>query len=418
MNPKSQKWLFPVSLLIGFFIFYVGYKIGVNQTTSNAPVESELDADFSLFWDAVRLAKAKYVRGGEIKDEKILYGAIQGAVSSFGDPYSSFFNPSDAKKFEEDVKGSFGGIGAEIGMRNEELMIIAPLKNSPSEKAGLKPGDRILKVNETITFGTSVEEAVKIIRGEPGTKVTLLVMRDGWSEAKEFKITREIIQVPTLDWKILQLSDSKGKEKNILYVQLYAFNDSAFKLFNEAALNGLLNSSKGIVLDLRNNTGGYLNTAIDIAGWFLDKGDAVVKEKFREGKPKELVATGNGALKRIPVVVLVNEGSASASEILAGALRDNRGAKLVGVKTFGKGSVQELEELKDGSTLKISIAEWLTPAGHSIDKKGLEPDVKVKPESSSSTTPIDILKYRDTIGNPKLDVQLKKALEVLRGQLD
>ena len=235
-------------------------------------------------------------------------------------------------------------------------------------------------------------------------------MRDGWKEAKEFLIMRDTITIPTLDWKMM--ASELGGEEDITYIRLHNFNANAESQFSKAALTALFKGTKGVVLDLRDNPGGFLDVAVNISGWFLKSGETVTKERFRSGETNSLVARGNSnsALNRLPVVVLVNGGSASASEILAGALRDVLGAKLVGEKTFGKGSVQELQTLKDGSTLKISIAEWLTPAGHSIDKKGLEPDFEIKPKTAEKDN-------ENGSKEPVPDIQLEKAIEILKPQL-
>ncbi len=395
---KNFKLLVSVLLVsaVGGGLFYGGFRLGVSKTGQTETKGNEiLSADFSLFWEAIALLKAKYFEAKDVKDEDLLYGAIQGAVGALQDPYSSFFNPSDAKKFTEDINGSFGGIGAEIGIRNNQLLIIAPLKNNPAEAAGLKAGDKILKIDDVFAADLKVDEAVKLIRGKPDTEVKFLILREDWQEAKEFKVTRKIIVVPTLDWEM--------KPGGIAYVQLYNFNSNAPSLFYQASLSALLKGANGVILDMRNNPGGFLDVAVNLAGWFLDRGDIVVKERLHSGEERELRANGNSALRKLPVVVLVNGGSASASEILAGALRDNRRAKLVGEKTFGKGTVQEIDSLRDGSSLKISIAEWLTPNGDTINKKGIAPDVEVK------LTDADVEK--------KYDPQLEKALEILESEI-
>lgn len=393
--------IFLSGIVLGAFLFYAGfrfdlYNLSSQETFSPAATSSPLlSADMGLFWDSLTLLKERHFQINKVSDEDLLYGAIKGVVGSLNDPYSAFFNPSDAKKFSQDIEGSFGGIGAEIGIRNKELIIVAPLKGNPAEAAGLKAGDKILKVNETLTNDLTVEEAVKLIRGEIGTEVTLLILRDTWTEAKEFKITRALVVIPTLDWEM--------KEGNILHLRLYNFNANAPELFYEAALSSLLKGAEGIVLDLRNNPGGFLEVANNIAGWFLRRGEVIVREKFRSGEDNLFRAAGTSALAEVPTVILINGGSASASEIVAGALRDNRGIKLIGEKTFGKGTVQEVESLKDGSSLKISVAEWLTPGGHKIEGVGLEPDYAVK------LTDSDIEK--------KFDPQLDKAFEVLREEI-
>jgi carboxyl-terminal processing protease len=376
---------------------------GVDKTSSEQTAkrgEGSLDADFSLFWDAIKITKQKYFRGDEIDDQKLLYGAIRGAIGALGDPHSAFLEPTDAQKFGEDIQGNFGGIGAEIGMQKGQLIVVAPLKGSPAEKTGLKAGDKILKVDDTFTGNLTVQDAVKIIRGEIGTKVALLIARDGWDEPRDIAIERANIIIPTFEWEMI--SSAPGERADIAYLKLYSFNPNTTVEFGSAVFSALFKGTKGVVLDMRNNPGGFLDTAINIAGWFIQKGDVITKERFPNNDVRELRARGNSSLRHLPVVVLVNDGSASASEIVAGALRDHLGAKLVGTKTFGKGSVQELEILKDNSTLKLSVAEWLTPNGHSIEGVGLEPDVEVELSEDPEV---------------KEDLQLKKALEVLRPQL-
>ena len=384
--------------LYGSFRFGLYVPLEAGDTTPdivNGDKESVLEADLSIFWDVIRIIKDKHFKIEDVEDQDLLYGAIAGVVGALDDPYSLFFSPSDAKKFNEDITGSFGGIGAEIGIRDNQLLIIAPLKGNPAETVGLQAGDKILKVDDTFTNNLTIEGAVKIIRGEVGTEVTLLVLRDDWSEAKEFNITRAVVVVPTLDWEIV--SD------DIAYFRLYNFNASAPQLFYQATFSALLKGTQGVILDLRNNSGGFLEVANNIASWFLERGDVIVKEKFRSGDEKLFRGSGPNAFLKIPAIVLVNGGSASASEIVAGALRDNRGIKLVGEKTFGKGTVQEVETLRDGSSIKISVAEWLTPAGHQIDNVGLEPDVEVE------FTEEDI--------ENGVDPQFDKALEILRAEI-
>jgi carboxyl-terminal processing protease len=270
---------------------------------------------------------------------------------------------------------------------------VAPLEGNPAEKMGLKAGDKILKVDDEFTNKMTVDEAVKVIRGEKGTEVTLLIMREDWEEAREFTITRDLIKVPTIDYEM--------KEGKIAYIRLYSFNGNAVSEFYKASFNTLIKAPKGLILDLRNNSGGYLEVANNITGWFLERGDLITEEKFHSGESRKFTANGNSAWVNIPVVILANGGSASASEILVGAVRHHHpDITVIGETTFGKGTVQEIETLSDGSEVKISVAEWLTPSGESINKNGIEPDIEVK------ITEEDIEKERDS--------QLEKALEVIR----
>jgi carboxyl-terminal processing protease len=398
----SKKSGLILGLLVIVAIIGLSYFLGFQKGLKGAEPKiiykdnPEIAADFSLFWKVWDTFKQSYIHSKDLTDQEILYGAISGLVDSANDPYTVFLRPSDAKKFEQDLSGSFGGIGAQIDIRNNQLMVVAPLKDTPAKKAGLKSGDKILKINATSTdIISTVEEAVKYIRGPKGTTVILTILREGWNLPKDFSIVRDTIIVPTLDWEM--------KPNKIAYIKLYEFNENAPYAFYKAALPILLGGAKGIILDLRDNPGGYLEVATNIAGWFLKTGNVVVKEEFSSGREELLKADGNSALVDLPVVILVNKGSASASEILAGALRDNRHVKLVGETTFGKGSVQELKKFSDGSEMKVSIAQWLLPNGDAIDKKGITPDIIVK------------LTEEDT--KNKIDPQLDKALEIVNTEI-
>ena len=397
-----RKTLLSVSVVI-LFLFGLGLGFWKGQSFSREivikdainRVDSKVSADFSTFWEVWQAVNDRYLKNDKASSEDKMYGATQGLVASLGDPYSQFFSPQESKKFEEDVQGNFGGIGAELGIRKERLVVIAPLKDTPAMKAGLIAGDYIMEVNSSSTDGVSIDKAVNWIRGEKGTKVTLKMFRDSWDKPKDIEITRDTIEIPTLDWEM---------RDKIAYVELYSFNANASSLFYEAILGASKEGAQAIVLDLRNNPGGYLQVAVDLAGWFVPKGTLVVSEEGRTGESEKLYARGNAALLDIPVVVLINQGSASASEILAGALRDIRKIKLVGEKSFGKGTVQELVNLHDESSLKITIAHWVMPSGKILDDGGLEPDVKVE------MTDKDI--------EDKKDPQLEKALEIAREEIN
>lgn len=397
--------------------FSVGYTVGLKQprpvileNLSNTELKDQ-KIDFGIFWEAWDLLKREHLKGAEAKDKDLVYGSIRGLVNSLNDPHTVFFPPEDSKKFEEDVIGNFGGIGAEIGIKNKQLVVIAPLKNTPAERTGLKAGDKILAINEKGTDGIDVNEAVKKIRGDVGTAVTLTILRDNWEKPQDIKIIRENITIPTIESKPAEdktLSEAmatgtaaalSASGKNITYISLFSFNQNAPFAFYKEALKALVGRADGIVLDLRNNPGGFLEVSINIASWFADKGTLVVSEKFRDGKELVFRAEGSAALKNIPTVILVNKGSASASEILAGALRAIRGVKLVGAQTFGKGTVQELKKLSDNSEIKLTVANWVLPDGTIIDEKGLKPDFEVE--------------IKDEDAAKKKDPQLDKAIQVL-----
>ncbi len=378
-------------VVLVFIIFGVGFLVGRNTVVCKfCPPE---DLDFSLFWEAWHKIQEEYVNPGDIDTQKLIYGAIAGMVESLEDPYTVFFNPEDTKRFLEDVGGSFEGVGMEIGIREEQLQVIAPLEGTPAQRAGLRPGDIIIKIDGVSTVDITIEEAVTLIRGPKGTEVTLTIMRNEWDSSKDFTIKRAMIEVPSLKWEL--------KEENIAYIKLYHFSQKIDQDFKEIATEILKSQAKKIILDLRGNPGGYLEMAQDIAGWFLEKGQIVVIEDFGGKTEQEIYkAKGNSKFLDYPVVILINQGSASASEILASALKDNRDVKIIGETSFGKGSVQKLESLRDGSSLKITIANWLTPNGDLITDKGLEPDIKVE------MTEQDYEQERD----PQLD----KAIEIIK----
>lgn len=384
-------FVFLIIFLIGTG-FCAGYFFGKFQVTCQVCKPEKVD--FSLFWESWKVLEEKFAEPQKLDIQKMIYGAISGMVKSLEDPYTVFLNPEEAKKFKEDVSGTFEGIGAEIGIKKGQLLIIAPLEGTPAQSAGLRAGDKILKINDTQTADLTIDEAVTLIRGPKGTEVTLTIFREDWEKSKEIKIIRDVILVPSLKWEI--------KEENIAYIKIYQFSEKAGFDFRMAAIEILAGPTKKIILDLRDNPGGYLEVAQDIAGWFLERGNIVAIEDFGSKKEKnEYKSEGPSKFLEYPVVVLINQGSASGSEILAAALRDNRQIKLIGEKSFGKGSVQELEDLTGGSSLKITVAKWLTPNGEQITDKGLEPDIKVEMSEE------DYEKDRD----PQLD----KAMEIIQG---
>ena len=388
----KQKQKFVLFFLILLLVFAFGFWFGKSQVV--CPVCPPEDVDFSLFWETWKTIEEKYVDREKLNVQEMIYGAISGMIESLEDPYTVFFKPEEAKKFLEDVKGFFEGVGMEIAVKGDQLQVVAPLEGTPAQKAGLRPGDKILKVDGKSTTDVTIDTAIDWIRGPKGTQVTLTIYREEWGQERDIKITRGVIDIPSLKLEMLA-------EDNIAYLRLYHFSEKASYDFREAAIEILASPAQKIILDLRNNPGGYLDVAQDIAGWFLEKGQVVAIEDFGEGREQqEILAEGNAKLLNYPVVILINEGSASGSEILAGALRDNRGVKLIGETSFGKGSVQELTDLREGFSLKVTIAKWLTPKRESITDKGLEPDIKVE------------LSEKDY--EEGRDPQLDKAIEVIK----
>lgn len=415
-QPKEEKKFFGsfmkfyIVLLLIFVAFVVGllsgrqsYKVVTDSTVTepdgkvyNKKVEPEFlakDVNFRLFWDAWKIIEDNYVKQ-PVSESKLFYGAIAGSVAALGDPHTIFFDPETNEKFNQELGGSFEGIGAEVAIKKEQLVIVAPLPDSPAEKSGLKSGDKIYAIDGADTAGMSLDYAVSLIRGPRGSEVILSVARDGLDEIKEYKITRQKIQIQSVKWKML--------DNNIAYLELRAFNEDTAADFNKSVMAIVAKNPKGIVFDLRNNPGGLLDTAIGVVSEWID-GKTVVFEKYSDGRLEEHKAVNTPRFKDFPTVVLINGGSASGSEIVAGALKDYKIATLVGEKSFGKGSVQSLFPLDDGSAIKLTIAQWLTPNENMIDGEGINPDVEIKLTD-------------EDFSNDK-DPQLDKAVEILQARI-
>ncbi|MDQ5913859.1 MAG: carboxyl-terminal processing protease [Patescibacteria group bacterium] len=325
---------------------------------------------------------------GDLTDEQIVEGIRRGLVASTGDPYTTYFTKEEYEQFNSSLNGQFSGIGAEIGKKGDQIVVIAPIDGSPAAKAGVKAGDAVLEVDGKSTEGKSVEVVVSEIRGEPGSKVKLTVVSDG--TRKDIEITRDDIKVDSVKYE--KLSDSVG------YIKISQFSLDTYALTSDAVSKLKGQGVNRIILDLRNNGGGYVDQAVKVAGIWLDS-KVVLSERFR-GREVSVQRTSSNPSADLnsgnQLVVLVNEGSASASEILAAALSEEGGVRLVGQKTFGKGSVQDMIELSDGSRVKITIAHWFTPKGKTIDKEGIEPVVKVSEGA-----------------DPAVDTQRQRALELV-----
>tara|TARA_Y100000031_G_C8213617_1_gene382217 strand:- start:323 stop:1534 length:1212 start_codon:yes stop_codon:yes gene_type:complete len=355
---------------------------------------SETVIDFESFWKTWNIINEKFVStASSTSDQEKVWGAIEGLVDSLGDPYSVFLPPADSETFAENISGNFGGVGMEIGIRNDILTVIAPLKNTPAERAGLLPGDNVIGIDDETTVGIRIDEAVRLIRGEIGTEVVLTIMREDVSEPFDVPVVRGIIAIPTID--------TEAREDGIFVVSLYNFSATSPQLFREALREFVLSGTDKLIIDIRGNTGGFLNAAVDITSWFLPAGKVIVTEDFG-GSQKDIVYRSKGYdifNENLKLVVLVDRGSASASEIFAGALSEHGLAQLVGEKTFGKGSVQELMNITNGTSLKLTVANWLTPEGNSFSENGIVPDFTVEITDED----------RDALRDP----QLEKAIALL-----
>jgi carboxyl-terminal processing protease len=392
----AQVRLFFFCLFLIFVSGFFGYKFGRGEWASplqkTPPAEVNFsdskNLDFSLFWDIWQRLEKSYLNKKALDPQNMYWGAIKGMVGSLGDPYTVFLPPSDNKQAKEDLSGEFEGVGIQLGYKDSQLAVIAPLKGTPAWAAGVKAGDLILKIEDKETTGITLPEAVKLIRGPKGTKVKLTLLHEGEKEPYEAVIVRDKITVPSVELEFVD---------NVAHLKLTRFGDKTGDEWEKAvgeilAKNGL----GGVILDLRDNPGGYLSGAIFIASEFLDKG-VVVQQEGASGVKETFSVNRQGKLTKVKLVVLVNEGSASASEIVAGALQDYGRAKIVGVKTFGKGTIQEAQELEGGAGLHITTARWLLPKGRSIDKEGIKPDVEVKDDPKT-----------------EVDEQLEKALKLVQ----
>lgn len=400
-----------LALLLAIGSFLSGYQINnvldtEKQTASlfsifaaeKAASSAHPEEEMNEFWKVWDLLDEKFTAASstyEISDKDRINGAIKGLVNSYDDPYTVFLPPSVSSKFAEDISGNFGGIGMEVGIRDGVVTIISPLPNTPAEKAGLVAGDLIVEIDGTSTEDMSIDEAVRLIRGEKGTEVNLSIYREGETEIKEFSIVRDTIAIPTVE------TETVG---DTFIIKIYSFNAIAEMKTQEALREFVRSGNNSLIIDLRGNPGGFLDSAVSIASFFLPTGKVVVRENFGENQDEKIYRSHGRVFKEFNpknLVVLINKGSASASEILAGALKEHDKATLIGTQTFGKGSVQELVELPSGSSLKVTIARWLTPEGVSISSNGLEPDILIK------RTPEQIME--------EVDPQKQAALDFLKG---
>lgn len=396
LNPQTKQLLYIAGILVailgGYWLGVTrGYYQRINSQNLVAAWRQEMSGyrqtspSFSLYEDVVTLLGQKYY--GDIDYLNLLYGSIKGAVDSLGDHYTSFSTPAESKEFFTSLNGIYEGVGIEMDYVDDKLIVISPLEGSPAAVAGIKPQDEIVTIDGQSTAGLSLDAAVRLIQGTQGTKVILIINREGENQPLEFTLTREIIRVPSVKLNSF--------ENGLAVIEITKFSNDSEKLFQKITTDLIKGGVRGIVLDLRNNPGGFLDVGVKIANEFMSSG-MIVEERFKDGRITPFYADGAGKLSGVPVVVLVNEGSASAAEIVAGALKDSQRALVVGVNTYGKGSVQEIEEMPDGSAVRITVAHWYTPSGQSISQGGIKPDILIEGTEGSGE-----------------DIQLNKATEEL-----
>jgi len=367
INKTGRKKIILIMVLI-FVVASVGVYVG-RWTISSVGAEVEGYEELKVFTEALSVVRKNYVE--DVKPIDLIYGAIKGMLSSL-DPHSGFMTPEMYKEMQVDTKGEFGGIGIQIGIKDGMLTVIAPIEDTPAYKAGIKAGDKIMKINNEFTKDMGIHDAVSKMRGAPSTSVKLTILREGWKETREFTIVREIIKIKSVKSKVL--------EDNIGYVKINQFQEQTAGDLSNAMDKLTEEKISALILDLRNNPGGLLNSAVDVSSQFLPPGKLVVFIKDRKGERQEYRSGKNKLNFTKPMIVLVNQGSASASEIVAGALKDWNRAVLVGTQTFGKGSVQSVVPLSDGSAMRLTTARYYTPKEISIQTTGIAPDIVVKPE--------------------------------------
>lgn len=412
--PYHKRTRSPLSFISTLFMvvaFVIGWKMALHfnaplidddpknpidvLTNSNVPPTTAEQLDLELFWNVHHILKNNYINEEALSTESMLYGAIKGLTASLDDPYTVFMSPTETEEFQNSLNGELEGIGAELTVENGLLTIVTPLKGSPAERAGLQTGDIIYKIEDEFAADLPLFDAIMKIRGPRGTPVSLTLFREGLNEPLEVTITRARIEIESVTWE--------EKENQIAYISINQFSDSTKIEFQKIVSEVLLIQPKGIILDLRNNGGGYLDIAVDILAEFISGKKPVVTMKQRDPSKNEIVyVSGDARLPEVPLIVLVNNGSASASEIVAGAIQDLKRGIIMGTQTFGKGNVQEIDLLEDGSSLRITIAKWYTPNDRSIDHIGITPDQLVE------FTEEDFLAERD----PQLDTAIEYLSEL------
>lgn len=411
-SPKASNKGVIINFLIQFLVvavafFAIGFAVGqkrveINKrelipqiTVSNQLPSANQNIDFSLFWEVFETLPQKFIDKSAFDSQKLLYGAISGMVRSLGDPYTVFLNPEQNEAIRDELSGTYEGVGIQIGFNKEKrLVVISPLKGTPAAAAGLRARDLILKIDDKDTFDLTLPEAVDLIRGEAGSKVRLTLLREAnGSESFEVEIERAKIQVKSVEFEFREV-----KGESVALIKVSRFGETTDSEWDSAVSQILDKGVDGVIVDMRNNPGGLLSSSVHLASEFL-KG-TIVKQELADGTVASLSADREGRMQKTSLIVLVNEGSASASEIFAGAVQDRKRGKIVGEKTFGKGTVQDVVDLLGGSGLHVTVAKWLTPNGNSINDVGITPDVIVEQE--------------DGVGDLEIsDPQLEKAQELI-----
>jgi len=395
-------------------------QVGGLEAKRAAADNEDLYKELELFEQALSLVRSDYVEQPESK--QLIYGALKGMLATL-DPYSQFLDPDSYNELKIETEGEFGGLGVEITIKDDLLTIISPIDDTPAYRAGLQPGDRIVKIDGEITRGITLLEAVKRLRGKPGTQVALTILREGENELKDVPITRDII-------KFQSVREAKILEEHIGYIRLSDFRENTPKDLSAAIAKLKAEAMDGVILDLRNNPGGLLDVAVSVAEQFLERRQIIVTTKGRlRNQNLEFRSSIDGSLNGIPMVVLINQGSASASEIIAGAIQDHHRGVIMGTKSHGKGSVQTVFPLKDGSALRLTTSKWFTPGGRPIHGQGITPDVDVpfeQPPEAEAKSPEEAAEEvfgrleapdatADPTGKKKLDNQLARAVDLLKG---
>lgn len=393
---KKNKAIFVATIVTLSFLggFFIGQGSQQSPTAKISNIFGSSDVDFSMIEEVWGIINESYVDADNIDKDRVIFGAIRGMLNELDDPHTVFFTPEETESFLSGVRGRFEGVGIEISLRDDVLTVISPLRETPAERAGIRAGDRIIKIDGESTDSITIEEAVTKIRGPQGTEVILTVYRPSSERELDIPVVRDTIKVPSVEWELL--------DDNIAYIEITHFSEITAKDFNELAQEVLESDADSIILDLRNNAGGFLDVSLEVAGWFFEEGTLLLKEELGDGKGRTHLSRGPGSLKDFPLVVLQNEGSASAAEILSGALRDNRGIEVVGAQSFGKGSVQAFEEFPNGTSLKITVARWITPSGQYINDTGIDPTIPVE--------------FTEEDFENERDPQKDRAVEVLLGR--